>query len=166
MTTAQLRQLDLGGEPVPLLAEALERCSQLGLWANVELKVPTGGDEVRLGQVVGRALAEQWNGHGVISSFSAAALLAAKSQSSRYAYALLVESVPDDWQRLIVDTGAVAVHANAARINTETIAAIRKAGLDVACYTMNDRHQTQALLAAGVSAIFTDRPDLWRRNEM
>jgi glycerophosphoryl diester phosphodiesterase len=31
---------------------------------------------------------------------------------------------------------------------------------------VNDRDQAERLLVAGVSAVFTDRPDLWRRDEM
>ena len=166
LPVAELRRLDLQGEPVPLLTEALERCAQLGLWANIELKAVAGGDDARLGQVVGRALTEHWNGHGVISSFSLPALIAAQSQSSWYANALLVEALPDDWQSLVRQTGALAIHIDATRATAAAIAAIRAAGLAVACYTVNDRDQAERLLAAGVSAVFSDRPDLWRRDEM
>jgi glycerophosphoryl diester phosphodiesterase len=31
---------------------------------------------------------------------------------------------------------------------------------------VNDRAEVERLLAAGVSAVFSDRPDLWRRDEM
>ncbi|MBI4997445.1 MAG: glycerophosphodiester phosphodiesterase [Rhodocyclales bacterium] len=102
LTLADLRRLKLRGEPVPLLAEALARCAELGLWANIEIKAATGCDEAELGRVVARTLAESWNGHGVISSFSVPALLAAKSQPSRHAsFALLVDDLPAEWQALV-----------------------------------------------------------------
>lgn len=161
LTLAELRQIDLGGEPVPLLSEALTRCAGLGLWANVELKAAESCDETELGRVVGRLLDQSWNGHGVISSFSIAALLAAQSQAPRHAYALLVESLPDDWQELARQTGAIAIHMDATRITTAAITAIRNAGLAVACYTVNERGAAERLLAEGATAVFTDRPDLW-----
>lgn len=161
MTTAELRRLDAGGEPVPLLSEALTRCTELGLWANIELKATKGCDEAELGWVTGRLLDQSWNGHGVISSFSVAALLAARSQAPRHAYALLVESLRDGWRQLVRQTGAIAIHMDATWTTTAALAAIGSAGLAVACYTVNDRGQAERLLAAGAAAVFTDRPDLW-----
>jgi glycerophosphoryl diester phosphodiesterase len=166
LTLAELRQLDLGGEPVPLLSEALDRCAALGLWANVELKLAAGADAAELGRVAGTFLDKSWNGHGVISSFSLPALLAAKSQSPRHAYALLVESLPDDWQTLTRQAGVIAIHMDAAKATTAALATIRAAGLAVACYTVNDRAEAERLLAAGASAVFTDRPDLWQAVQM
>jgi glycerophosphoryl diester phosphodiesterase len=162
LTVAQLRRLDLRGEPVPLLAEALSRCGELGLWANVEIKASTGCDEVELGRGVGRLLAEEWNGHGVISSFSVPALLAAKSQSSRHAtFALLVEDLPPQWRALVREVGAIAVHMDAACATADKIATVREAGLAVACYTVNDRIEAERLFAWGATAIFTDHPEFW-----
>lgn len=166
LTSKQLRELDIGGERVPLLAEALDRCAELGLWANIELKLPEDADAERLGTAIGRMLAERWNGHGVISSFSMTALRAAKSQSPRHAYALLFETLPADWQRLAGELLAVGVHLDAERLGADACRALNAAGLTVACYTVNDRTEAERLLAAGVSAVFTDRPDLWPRDEM
>jgi glycerophosphoryl diester phosphodiesterase len=162
LTAAQLRRLDLRGEPVPLLTEALARCGELGLWANIEIKASAGCDEVELGRVVGRLLAEEWNGHGVISSFSVPALLAAKSQSSRHAsFALLVEDLPPEWPALVREVGAIAVHMDAACATPDKIAAVREKGRAVACYTVNERAEAERLLALGVTAIFTDHPEYW-----
>lgn len=162
LTVSQLRGLDLHGEPVPLLAEALARCAELGLWANIEIKAATGCDEAELGRVVGRLLAAEWNGHGVISSFSLPALRAAKSQSSRHAsFALLVEDLPPDWQAQVSEVGAIAVHMDALYATPDRIAAVREMGRAVACYTVNDRIEAERLLASGATAIFTDHPEYW-----
>ncbi len=161
LTVAELRRLDLGGEPVPLLTEALERCAELGLWANIELKASAGCDETELGRAVGAVLAQSWNGHGVVSSFSVAALLAIESQPWCHGSALLVEALPDDWRERARQVGAIAVHMDAASAGPEAIAVVREAGLAVACYTVNDRDEAERLLASGVSAVFTDYPDLW-----
>jgi glycerophosphoryl diester phosphodiesterase len=162
LTFAELRQLDIGGEPVPSLAEALVRCAELGVWANIELKVAVDADIAALGQSVGRVLAEDWNGDGVISSYSTVALLAAKSQLSRDAdYALLVDDLRPDWRERAVEAGACAVHMAAGWADAAAIAAVRAAGLELACYTVNEHTEGERLLAAGATAVFTDFPELW-----
>jgi glycerophosphoryl diester phosphodiesterase len=169
LAVAELRQLDLRGEPVPLLSEALERCVELGLWANIELKASAGCDETELGRSVAHTLARYWNGHGVVSSFSRKALLAVKSQPWcdrrespwEHGSALLVETLPEDWREQARQVGAIAVHLDAARASAEAIATVREAGLAVACYTVNHYAEAEQLLAAGATAVFTDRPDLW-----
>ncbi len=166
LTLAQLRRCRLGDEPVPTLAEALACCARFGLWANIELKAVAGGDDAELGAVVGGMLARAWHGRGVISSFSQDALLAAQSQASRHAYALLFEALPGDWRERVAATAAVAVHLDAGRLDARGLAALRAAGLTVACYTVNERDKAQALYAAGVAAVFTDRPDLFATDEM
>ena len=164
LTAKELRQMKLGSEAVPLLAEALARCAELGLWANVELKPPAGG-EALLGRVVGQFLAANWNGHGVVSSFSDLASLEARQAAPSLDYALLVEALPDDWLDRARRLGAVAVHANAARLTDADRTAVHAAGLTLACYTVNRRADAELLLASGV-AVFTDRPDLWQAGEM
>jgi glycerophosphoryl diester phosphodiesterase len=159
LTVAELRRLDLGGEPVPLLAEALERCAGLGLWANVELKPPVGG-EAELGRVVGELLAADWNGCGVVSSFSQVALAAARRAAPDLNYAFLVETVPADWRERMRQLGAIALHTDASRLTDDALVAVQAAGLTLACYTVNRRVEADRLLARGV-AVFTDRPDFW-----
>jgi len=169
LTATELRRLDLGGEPVPLLAEALECGARLGLWANVEIKASanaTAGDGERLGRIVGKFLAEHWNGHGVVSSFSFAALMAARAQAPHLAYALLASTLPADWLAKAREIGAVAVHLNAKRITAEGVVAVRTTGLAIACYTVNERARADELFASGVDAVFTDRPELWAPAEM
>lgn len=160
LSSAQLKGLDLEGEPVPLLNEALERCAALRLWANIELKAPHGR-EAHLGQTVGRILSAGWNGHGVVSSFSEAALAAARREAPDLPYALLVERVPPDWLERARRLGVIAVHCAARHVDAATITAIRAAGYSVACYTVNRLAAAERLLGAGVNAVFTDRPDLW-----
>lgn len=165
MSSAELHAVDLGGESVPLLIEALERCGALDLWANIELKAPRGR-ETQLGRTVGPLLAARWNGNGVISSFSESALVAARREAPGFAYALLVEKLPADWLERAKRLGVVAVHCAARHANAERISAIRSAGFSVACYTVNRKREAHALLDSGVAAIFTDHPDLWTAEQM
>lgn len=169
---AALRALDAGvshgaayqGERIPTLEETLALCAALGLWANVEIK-PSEGREAETGRIVGRLLAQRWNGGGVVSSFSAVALAAARAEASQFDYALLSDGIAGDWREQLEKAGCQAWHC-AKDADPALIAALADAGVPVACYTVNGRDQAAALFAAGAVAIFTDRPDRWAPEEM
>ncbi|MDO8789999.1 MAG: glycerophosphodiester phosphodiesterase [Sulfuritalea sp.] len=172
MSSAQLGGLDAGGrhhpafavEPLPTLDEALRLCAELGLWANVEIK-PSAGQEAETGRVVARHAAAA-KGKLLLSSFSASALRAAADEAVRLPRAILVEAIPADWRERISAAEAFAVHCSARALAAEALAAVSDAGLPLACYTVNRREDAERLFAMGVSAIFTDRPDLWSAKEM
>lgn len=172
MSSAQLAGLDAGCrhhpafavEPPPTLDEALLLCAVLGLWANVEIK-PSTGQEAETGRVVARHAAAA-RGKLLLSSFSAAALRAAADEAAQLPRAILVEAIPADWRDRVAATGALAVHCSARTLTAEALAAVRGAGLPLACYTVNRRDEADHLFAMGVSAVFTDRPDLWSATEM
>ncbi len=151
-------------EPLPTLDEALRLCAELGLWANVEIK-PSAGREVETGRIVARHVADA-TGAVLLSSFSVSALSAAAKEAQRLPRALLVGSIPEDWRQRMAETGASALHSSARALSAETLRAVRDSGVPLACYTVNNRSDGEHLLAAGVRAIFTDRPDLWRPEEM
>ena len=60
----------------------------------------------------------------------------------------------------------MAVHLDAGRLDARDLEELRAAGLTIACYTVNERDRAMALYAAGVAAVFTDRPDLFVADEM
>lgn len=164
LTIAELHALDAGGEPVPRLDEALERCHRLGLWTNIELKADAGR-EAETGHIVARLLAARWDGHGVVSSFAGEALAACRREAAALPLALLCVRPPADWRERADALGAVGLHCAARHAAAATLAAIAAAGLAAACYTVNSRRTGDALLGCG-AAIFTDRPDRWRPGEM
>ncbi len=172
MDSARLAELDAGawhhaafaGEPLPTLDAALQLCAALGLWANVEIK-PSAGQEVETGRVVARHAAAA-TGKLLLSSFSVDALRAAASEAPRLPCALLVEAIPADWRERMAETGALALHSAARKLTAEAAQAVRAAGFPLACYTVNRRDDAERLFAMGVSAVFTDRPDLWLSSEM
>ena len=171
LDSGRLARLDAGGshhrafagEPVPTLDEALQWCARLGLWANVEIK-PSSGQEAETGRVVARHAAAAACSL-VLSSFAAEALHAA-AEAPNLPRALLVESIPADWRERIAGLGAIALHAAAQGLSDEVAKDVRAAGLPLACYTVNRRDEAARLFAVGVSAVFTDRPDLWLSSEM
>ena len=164
MTLAQLRALDAGGEPVPTLDDALACCQALALWANIEIK-PSAGQEIITGATVGRMLAARWSGSGVVSSFSSVALAAARDIAPKFRYAMLADRLPADWRQVTQQLGLIGWHLSSAAEAT-SLAAVCNAGLCVACYTVNEIDEAQRLFAAGVAAIFSDRPERWRPAEM
>ncbi len=172
MSSAQLARLDAGSryhpafaaEPVPTLDEALRLCAALGLWANVEIK-PASGLEAETGQVVARHAASA-TGKILLSSFSSVALRAAADEAVQLPRAMLFEAIPADWRDRIMETGSRALHSSACALTTDALQAVRDAGLPLACYTVNRRDEAEHLFAMGVSAVFTDRPDLWASAEM
>ena len=172
MGSARLARLDAGGrhhpafaaERLPTLDDALRLCAALGLWANVEIK-PSAGQDVETGRVVARHAAGA-KGPLVLSSFSAAALCAAAEQAAELPRALLVEAIPGDWRERMAQSGALALHASARALTERALKAVLDAGFPLACYTVNRRDDAERLFALGVSAVFTDRPDLWLAAEM
>jgi len=167
---AVLQALDAGrrygtafaGEPLPTLRQAIERCLALGLWANVELKAEAGR-ETACGETVARLVAATWQGPPpLLSSFSAAALAAARLTAPELPRALLVRDVHGDWPKLARELGCVAVHTAARKVRPAIVATARQARLALACYTVDDPDEAARLFAAGVAAVFTDRPDLVR----
>lgn len=166
-TNAVLRALHAGrgygpefaGEPLPTLAEAIARCLELGLWANIEMKAEDG-DEDACGSAVARVVEQAWRGlPPLLSSFSTIALAAARRIAPELPRALLVGRLAGDWRTQARQLGCVAVHTKASRTSPADIAAVGEAGLALACYTVDDPEAARRLFAAGVNALFTDRPD-------
>jgi glycerophosphoryl diester phosphodiesterase len=176
-TAAEVARLDAGGkhhrafavEPAPTFRAALQACAQLGLWANVEIK-PTPGTEAETGRMAASTVAAHAAAHPaaaiVLSSFSVPALRQAMQVAPAIPRALLTESIPADWREQLAAAGASALHTAAQGISAARIAPLCNSGALLACYTVNDRATADALFAVGVSAIFTDRIDLWTPQEM
>lgn len=172
------------GEPVPTFAAIVRFCRRAGLWMNIEIK-PVPGAEHHTGTVVARdcqalfadllhapsapgspippegawpaALAQL----PLLSSFSRAALRAARDAAAQLPRALLVERVPSDWQQQCEEVGAVALHVSHHTLTREEACRITGAGYGLFCYTVNDVARARMLLDWGVDSFCTDRLDLF-----
>lgn len=156
----QLRDVRVDGEPLPTLAEALTLCHQLGLWANIEIKPNRIGGPATAAAMA-PLLACHWDGQGVVSSFDESALTEMARLAPTCPLALLVAAVPADWLDRVRRLGARGLHCAAGSLDAATVAAGTGQGLAMAAYTINDKAQADHWLAAGLSAVFTDRPELW-----
>jgi glycerophosphoryl diester phosphodiesterase len=151
------------GELVPTYRQVVDFCRTEKIWMNVEIK-PTVGAERETGQVVAR-LTREWLANELalpplLSSFSMAALRAAKVAAPEIARAWLVEKIPADWQQRLREIDAVALHVNQKYLRPEQVAMVKSAGYGVFCYTVNTVVRAGELLDWGVDAFCTDRIDL------
>ena len=164
MSDGVLFALDAGhGERIPRFAEAAALCREYGLLANVEIK-PAAGYERRTAEVVARQTRALWQGAAVmplISSFSLEALEIARDLAPEIPRGLLFEQVPPDWQQEMGRLQAVTLHCSARHVDEGMLLEVRAREIPLLCYTVNAPDQARGLFARGVSAVFTDRLDLF-----
>lgn len=159
-----LFSLDAGnGERIPRFSAAAALCREYGLLANVEIK-PATGFERETAETVSRLTAELWQGAAVpplLSSFSLEALEIARDLAPKIPRGLLFDQVPADWLATAQRLQAATLHCAASRLNDAVLAEARANDLPVLCYTVNAAETAKMLFARGVSALFTDRLDLF-----
>ena len=160
---------DFAGEPVPSYADVFAFCAARRIWMNVEIK-PSVGTDAETARVVagltrdllasGRRL--QSGEMPLLSSFSIAALQAARAEAPELPLGWLVDVVPEDWSIRIAELGALALHTNQQNLTPQVAAAIKAAGYGLFCYTVNEPDRARELLGWGVDSFCTDRIDLIR----
>ncbi|MEF9386335.1 glycerophosphodiester phosphodiesterase [Ralstonia solanacearum species complex bacterium KE056] len=169
LSFGQIAQLDAGswhspafaGEPVPTLAAVARYLRANGLLANIEIK-PVPGTEWRTGAAVALDASTLWADAGVpplLSSFSEAALAAAREAAPELPRALLLDTLPADWLDRLRALDCVALDANHRALTPEVIATAHAAGFRVCCYTVNDLERARLLWGAGLDGLITDRVD-------
>ena len=169
-TAAKLAVMDAGswfgpqfaGEGVPTFEAVVAYCQQQGIWMNIEIK-PAPGFEIETGEVVARLTRQYFAAGGslpLLSSFSTAALAAARTVAPELARGWLVEELPDDWLAQARTLGVVAIHCDHAPLTREQVVAIKAQGFGVFCYTVNTPERASELLAWGVDGFCTDRIDI------
>ena len=166
-----LSQLDAGswhsrafaGEPLPTLQALAHFCLVNRYLLNIEIK-PTPGTEAATGDAVARLAAELWQNAEVpplLTSFKPDALAAAKAAAPELPRGLLIDTLWDGWLDKALNLNCVAVVANYALWDTDTVARVHGADLKCLSYTVNDYWAAQHLLALGTDGIITDRVDLF-----
>jgi glycerophosphoryl diester phosphodiesterase len=169
-TLEQFRALDAGswfapafaGIKVPTLEESVQEVLRLGLDINIEIK-PCPGREHATAEFVMRELQRLWPKSGptaLISSFSYEALQVAHQLAPEFPRAVLVEDMPANWKELCAGVEAVGLNPWHKTLTPEWTRAIKKAGLAVATYTVNDPARARELFGWGVDSVFSDVPGL------
>lgn len=156
------------GEPVPLFADFARYCHANGVWMNVEIK-PAPGYDMQTGATVARVAATLFAAElaagelsrvPLLSSFSHAALEAAREAAPQVPRAWLVSDLPTDWQRRAQSLEVVAIHLRHRHLTGAQARRVKEAGYGLFCYTVNDPQRARELLDWGVDAFCTDRIDL------
>ncbi len=145
-------------EPLPSLADAAQLLNDHGLCANVEIK-PGPGREAETGARVAADCARLFAGQPqppLLSSFSVAALAAARDAAPQLPRALLLAEWHDDWLAQAQALSVCAIDLGWRELTAERVAAIHQAGLWLLSWTVNDADTAQALWAMGVDALCTD----------
>lgn len=148
------------GEPLPTFAAIANLCRELGLQANVEIK-PAAGFERITGEVVARSILDLWQNAPLplVSSFSGVALEAARAVAAELPIGHLWVQPPVDWAARLDALRAWSLHCLFEKVDDALLAAAHAKGVPVLCWTVNERPTAEALLARGVTAVFSDRID-------
>jgi len=153
------------GEPVPLFVPFAEYCKGHDIWMNIEIKPAPGHDEAtgrHVAETVRRLFPLESDGRQLplLSSFSAAALRAARAAAPELPRGIAFGALPDDWEGQARELDAVSLHVDHRRLTPALAQAVKAAGFGLFCYTVNDPARARALLSWGADAICTDRIDL------
>jgi glycerophosphoryl diester phosphodiesterase len=167
----RIRSRDLpllpGGERIPTLADALE--AMRGQLVNVEIKAdiaPTSllgdvPDRLRLVRATAKVVKRAAGTDVVFSSFDPLTVMALAAVLPVVPRAMLVgmktpragSALP-----LAMRPAIVAAHLDDALLTPARVAKLRRAGLRVVAWTVNDPARAAALVALGVEWIITDAP--------
>ena len=170
LVLANLMELDAGvlfaaafaGEPVPTLAAALALCVDLGLAANIELKLSEETDSARQsGARIAETAAALWPADRpppLLSSFSHAALQGAATAVPQWPRGCLFSGAPTDWQARANAVGATTLNVHHRDNPPGSHAAFLHSGRPVIVYTVNDPAEALALLTKGFAAVISDQP--------
>ena len=162
-TLAQLKRLDAGaGQAIPTLAELLALCLTRNMAINIEIK-PDAGAERATARAALEVTGRMWPTQAaapLVSSFSRLALAEARLIAPAWPRGLLTERLPRLWLRDAEAIGCDCIALNGRWLSAARVAEIKACGLAVLAYTVNHRHRAEKLWFRGVSAVFSDRPDL------
>lgn len=157
-TLAELRRLDAGGEPLPLLAEVLEVVPEsVGL--NVEFKngcYPYPG----LVEKTLSVLAKRDPDSVLLSCFDHQVLAEAGRSGWKGPLGALVGHLNLDLWDELARLGVVSLHPDLGLCRPALIAEAHRRGLAVFPWTARTPLEHQLLVEAGVDGVITDRPDL------
>jgi len=145
-----------GGEPVPLLDQALALARHRRLGVNIEIK-----GKPESARQTATALTEALTGHDepiLISSFKAAFLTQTMVQLPHLPRGLLFKGLPADWQAQAQSLGAASIHCRNREITQGQVEAIKTEGYLCAIYTVNDPQRAEILWSWGVDSVFSDLP--------
>ncbi|HVF62948.1 MAG TPA: glycerophosphodiester phosphodiesterase [Casimicrobiaceae bacterium] len=169
-TWRELALLDAGswhsrpfaGEPLATLAGAAAFCRANDIVVNIEIK-PSPGRERETGAAVALDAAQLWRGADIaplLSSFSEAALAAAREAVPELPRALLFDRLPRNWRDRCLKLGCAALDAKHTALKSDIVDAAHASGMAVAAWTVNEMRRARTLIDWGVDTVITDAVDV------
>lgn len=156
---AYLREQRLeNGEPIPTLQQVLELVGDKAL-LNIEIK---GANSV---QTLKRVLDEYVSSHQgsyeqyAISSFDHQQLFQCLRHLPQVKRGVLIEGIPLDYAACCEPLNAYSFNTHLSFLTPELIQDAQKRGLKNWVYTVNHEDDWKTMMALGVDAVFTDKPD-------
>ena len=146
------------GEAVPTLGRIARWLRANGAAADLEIKADAG-QEAEAGGVIGAEAAALWDGVDtppLVTSFSEAALAAARETAPHLPRALLLSAPGIDWLERCLALDCVGVVVDHTRVDAPLISKAHARGLSVMAYTVNDPNRAALLRAWGLDAVITD----------
>lgn len=171
---AQACQLDVGswfgdafrGERMASLKSMLALLDTLAMGVNIELKVNKGRDgEALVDRVIPLLMSALPPEQLIVSSFDIQALKRCRQHANAQELALgaLFRALPANWRSQCEAIDAYSVHCHWPRLSRHHVNAVRDAGYQLLCYTVNDPSAFHPYWAWGVTSAFTDDPDTFQR---
>jgi glycerophosphoryl diester phosphodiesterase len=150
------------GEPLATLAQALDEIDALGLSANLEMK-PHGEPRGGLDRAVATTLRDRaWTQDRIlVSSFDLDALSALRDQMPDQPIAVLYDSPPKNWPRVLESMRASSLHLWHECLTPQILAEAREHGFHVRVFTINEPARMEPFREAGLTGVITDHPPLF-----
>jgi len=150
------------GERILLLKEALHLLISLELHANIEIKGDYTEDPDLLRGFIS-ILSQDWPKTlppPLVSSFHLETVKFLKSNGLEVPYGYIIEEFKPDALEVVKKEDFFSLHCDYISLSAEDLKWLKKQQVPVLLYTVNDYETKVRLLNEGISAIFTDYPNL------
>ena len=130
---------------------------------HINWEVKLGNDVIesdysRFAEAIASVLEDADRRRHLLSTFDRTFLETARSVVTDIPMALNVEDLPDDAIDFCLTLGLEGIHLDWTTLTEAQVRSIKREGLAVRCYTVNDLEAGQRLLDWGVELLMTDRP--------
>lgn len=148
-------------EPIPSLTNTLLLCHSFGLQANIEIKGSKAEPEKYAVAMRKFLLANQNTEYiPMLSSFDLPCIIELRKLLPDQPIAYLVDYFTPDTIKIAKQHNFNSINCDVKHVDQNYLRLATESKIPVLLYTINDPQLAKQWFAAGVTAIFTDRPDL------
>lgn len=150
------------GEKIPMLEEMLNVILDRNLGINLEIK-PCPGREIETAEVALDVVTRIWPDDRpppLTSSFSHVSLETAFDMIAAFPRGLLIDDYFETWAEIAAHLDVSTINIDGNKSTPEQIEEYLAFGKPVLAYTINDPAKAEELIRSGITAVFSDNPDL------